>query len=67
MRSSEATASPAMSAFLAVRVSTERSQHICEIGLAQEPVGGEIVDRHRNHEAAVRLRAQRSCSSGWTT
>ena len=53
MRSSEATASPAMSPFLAVRVSTERSQHVLRIGLAQEPVGGEIVDRDGNHEPAL--------------
>ena len=39
-----------MSSFLAVSVSTERSQHTCAIGLSKQTIGGEIVDRDRNHE-----------------
>ena len=50
MRSSDATASPAISSFLAVSVSTERSQQTCVSSLSEEPVGGEIVDGHRDHE-----------------
>ena len=38
MRSSEATASPAMSSFLAVRVSTERSQHTCASASPRRPL-----------------------------
>ena len=38
MRSSEATASPAMSPFLAVRVSTERSQHVCGSASPRSPL-----------------------------
>ena len=38
-----------MSSFLAVRVSTERSQQTCRI-LAKKTVGGEIVDRQGDHE-----------------
>ena len=44
-----------MSSFLAVRVSTERSQHTLRIGVPKETIGGEIVDRDRNHEAALAL------------
>ena len=41
-----------MSSFLAVRVSTERSQQTCRAiaSLSKETIGGEIVDRHRDHE-----------------
>ena len=44
-----------MSSFLAVRVSTERSQHTCGCGLFEETIGGEIVDRDRDHEPAVAI------------
>ena len=39
-----------MSSFLAVRVSTERCQQTCGSALSQDTIGGEIVDRDRDHE-----------------
>ena len=48
-----------MSSFLAVRVSTERSQQHCGSPL-QETIGGEIVDRDRDHEPVRRPLALRS-------
>ena len=39
-----------MSSFLAVSVSTERSQHSLRLRVFKETIGGEIVDRDRDHE-----------------
>ena len=53
MRSSEATASPAMSSFLAREGLDRALPANLRISLSKEAVGGEIVDRDRNHQSVV--------------